>query len=267
MAVCCSNSAPVYILNSQPTYSLWQSFAQWDTACPVLRERWHSLFLQCPLSAGGWCHLDAFLSTCPLSWCGEGGSTHERRLMWLSLRKQQLQEHARVAASSCRKPQQCTLLLYYFFFANYFLRWVGEGKQESSRAAAVCACWQGTAKALEPALAQAKLQEVCEMGLDCFCSDKSSQHRHKCVFIEFVQSVLQSSRHRKYCLHELESTRDECRAGCKGKVWTSKQRGPTPPKFIYCCICTLRQVHWHAHTRPWSLPGAALGPRGRLPCW
>lgn len=49
----------------------------------------------------------------------------------------------------------------------------------------------------------------------------------------------------------------------KGKYEMSKQRGPTPTKFIYCCMRILRQAHWH----PWSLPGAALGHRGRLPFW
>lgn len=128
---------------------------------------------------------------------------HQRRC-------QQLSEASEVHSAS----------LYYFFVANYFLRWGGggRGKQERARAAVERVCWQGTAKALDPALAHAKQQEGCEMGPDCFCFDKSSQHRHKRVFIELVQSVLQSSRHGKCCMQELENTQDEHCAGCKGKV-------------------------------------------------
>lgn len=52
------------------------------------------------------------------------------------------------------------------------------------------AFWQGTAKALELTLTHAEQQELCEMELNCFCSDKRNQHLHKCVFIEPVQKIL-----------------------------------------------------------------------------
>lgn len=85
------------------------------------------------------------------------------------------------------------------------------------------------------------------MELDYFCSDKRSQHRHKCVFIVPVQSVLRSSRHRKCCVHVLKITQIERCADCKGKVFTSseepKQRESVPTKLSPCCMYILNGVH------------------------
>lgn len=83
------------------------------------------------------------------------------------------------------------------------------------------ASWQGRGEALELALTHAEQKEVRGMELDYFCSDKRSQHWHKCVFIEPVQSVLRRSRHRKCCVLVLKITQIERCADCKGKVLTS----------------------------------------------
>lgn len=89
-----------------------------------------------------------------------------------------------------------------------------QGKQKSVTATAERACWQGTVKARELALAHAEQQEG-EMELDVFCSDK------RCDFIEPVQSVLQSSSRRKSWMNVLENAWNEDRVDCKAKAPTT----------------------------------------------
>lgn len=132
----------------------------------------------------------------------------------------------------------------------------GGGKESKGVQGQQQSCWQGTAKALELALTHTEQQEVCEMEPDCFCSDKRSQHRHKCVFIESVQSVLRSSRHRKCCVHVLENTWDEYWAGKVPTSWEEqKWRGPVLTKFSPCCMCILNDMHeWCAYMWACSVP-------------